>query len=97
MVPFGSSHNACLTQFCYELDQGKNIYYDRERTFTWGKPDVYVNTYGPIEIISKAYSIDKEDLAKGQKCANKSRCKCTLICFATRHTAPLFLVFYPQN
>ncbi|KAL7639508.1 UNVERIFIED_CONTAM: hypothetical protein RMT77_010009 [Armadillidium vulgare] len=96
-VSYESNHNAFLTDFCKQLDK-ENVPYERERTFvSWGTPDVYINAYGPVKIISKTSGIHHEDTDQCQKYANGSRQKCTLISFGTQRDTPTYQYFYLLN
>ncbi|KAL7633491.1 UNVERIFIED_CONTAM: hypothetical protein RMT77_016024 [Armadillidium vulgare] len=96
-VPHGSEHDKFLEDFCRQLDKETNVSYKRERVFSCGTPDVYVNAYGPVEIISKTNGIDQQDRKQCQKYANESRQKCTLISFGTQSDTPTYQDFYPEN
>ncbi|KAL7642350.1 UNVERIFIED_CONTAM: hypothetical protein RMT77_006911 [Armadillidium vulgare] len=96
-IPHGSSHGSFLADFIRQLGKEANVSCDRERTFSWGRPDVYINAYGPVEIISKTNGIDQQDRAQAQKYANGSRQKCTLISFGTQSLTPTIQTFYPEN
>ncbi|KAB7500574.1 hypothetical protein Anas_13906, partial [Armadillidium nasatum] len=98
-VPYGSDHVTFLKNFCKQLDKETDVSYQRERTFSWGTPDVFINAYGPVEIISKTNGIDQQDREQAQKYANGSRQKSTLISFGTHSETPIYQTFTldPQN
>ncbi|KAL7633475.1 UNVERIFIED_CONTAM: hypothetical protein RMT77_016008 [Armadillidium vulgare] len=93
---FVKLRNEYLTEFCNQLDRVGILNHELQKVYSWGKPDIFINDYGFIELFFKWCGIDSEDRNRCQNYADSAYQTCVLVNFE-QDPLPFIQIFSPNH